>query len=78
MRITFELIGGPLNGIYSGELAQSSTVLAWYHASNQGRIGNDFTVELPVSNSQTQQCRYRVTGCSQRDGTIQIAAAFEE
>lgn len=77
MRIIFELIAGPLNGIYSGELGQPSTVLTWYHASNNGEIGREFVVDCPGPAGQPQQQRYRVTNCAQRDQTIHIAAVYE-
>jgi hypothetical protein len=78
MRITFELIGGPLNGIYSGELTQSSTVLTWYHASEHGAVGREFTVELATQSAEPQQHLYRVTSRAEHDHLIRIAAAYEE
>jgi hypothetical protein len=77
MRINFELIGGPLNGIYSGDLSQTSTVLTWYHATQGGTIGQDFVIESPGPATQPQRHRYRVTNRAEQNQVIQIAAAYE-
>jgi hypothetical protein len=77
MRIRIELIGGPLNGIYSGDLRQTSTVLTWFHSSNGGAVGQDFVVEYPSSTAAPQRHRYRVANCVHHDQTIQIAAEYE-
>jgi hypothetical protein len=75
MRITFELIGGPLNGIYSGDLGQPSTVVNWFHASSSGQIAQEFEINCPGVTPQHH--RYKVTSRIQEQDTIRIAATHE-
>ena len=77
MRITFELIGGPMNGVFLGTLDGPSTVRVWYDASDGGTVGNEFLVQHQSAIGHRENHRYLVTDCERIDGTVKITAIHE-